>query len=596
MTRVENVMNGAAYWGAYYRYHPEQFVEDYLHIRLKFFQKFLLAVMFWATTFVMIACRGIGKTYLSAIYCVVRCILYPGTRVCVASGKRGQAMNIIEKILYELMPQSEELRAEIDERQTKLNGTNAQIVLRNSSMIKVVTANDNARGNRCNTLLLDECRLIPKDIIDTVLRKFLTLRRMPMYRALTDEERKAEYAKEKNLTLYLTSAYWADSWVYTKCIDTMKAMLDPNRHQFVCGFPYQLSIMEGLLDPEAVADDLSDTNFSSIKFSMEMEALFYGAGDDSFFDFDSVSQNRRIKYPMLPASACKRLPKADVLRIPRKQHGEMRILSADIALMSSKRNRNDATAIFINQLMPSKTGRCVSNIVYADSCEGMRTDDQALVIRRLFDEFQCDYIVLDCAGVGLGTYDALARDIVDPDSGDIYPALSCCNDKTMAERCTVPGAAKVIWSIKANAQFNSDCAILLREGFRSGRVRLLLNEYDAEEALMGVKGYSSLDASEKIIFQMPYIHTTLLIDEMVKLQHEETSGKVRLYERSGMRKDRYSSLSYNYYVATQLENKLSRRINWEAEANDLFAIKAPQTRRERTVSRTGGGNKQPKWF
>lgn len=506
------------------------------------------------------------------------------------------AMNVLEKILYELRPGSPELQFEIDDRQTKLNGTNAQIVFWDTSIIKVVTANDNARGNRCNTLVLDEARLIPKDIIDTVLRKFLTLRRMPRYGALTDEERKAEYAKEKNLTLYLTSAYWADSWVYTKCIDTMKAMLDPNRHQFVCGFPYQLSIMEGLLDPEAVADDLSDTNFSSIKFSMEMEALFYGAGDDSFFDFDSVSQNRRIKYPMLPASACKRLPKADVLRIPRKQHGEMRILSADIALMSSKRNRNDATAIFINQLMPSKTGRCVSNIVYADSCEGMRTDDQALVIRRLFDEFQCDYIVLDCAGVGLGTYDALARDIVDPDSGDIYPALSCCNDKTMAERCTVPGAAKVIWSIKANAQFNSDCAILLREGFRSGRVRLLLNEYDAEEALMGIKGYSSLDASEKIIFQMPYIHTTLLIDEMVKLQHEETSGKVRLYERSGMRKDRYSSLSYNYYVATQLENRLSRRINWEAEANDLFAIKAPQTRRERTVSRTGGGNKQPKWF
>ena len=91
MTRVENVMNGAAYWGAYYRYHPEQFVEDYLHIRLKFFQKFLLAMMFWASTCVVIACRGLGKTYLSAIYCVVRCILYPGTRVCIASGKRGQA-------------------------------------------------------------------------------------------------------------------------------------------------------------------------------------------------------------------------------------------------------------------------------------------------------------------------------------------------------------------------------------------------------------------------------------------------------------------------------------------------------------------------
>ncbi len=33
----------------------------------------------------------IGKTFLSAIYCVVRCILYPGTKICIASGTRGQA-------------------------------------------------------------------------------------------------------------------------------------------------------------------------------------------------------------------------------------------------------------------------------------------------------------------------------------------------------------------------------------------------------------------------------------------------------------------------------------------------------------------------
>lgn len=37
-------------------------------------------------------------------------------------------------------------------------------------------------------------------------------------------------------------------------------MVDPNRHQFVCGFPYQLSISEGLLDPDLVADEMSETD------------------------------------------------------------------------------------------------------------------------------------------------------------------------------------------------------------------------------------------------------------------------------------------------------------------------------------------------
>ena len=297
-----------------------------------------------------------------------------------------------------MKPISEELRSEIDDKDTKVNGTNAQVVFHNTSVIKVVTAGDSSRGNRCHVLLLDEFRLIDKDTIDTVLRKFLTLRRMPRYEELTDEQRKVEYDKEKNLTMYLSSAYFKDHWSFAKCVDAFKAMIDPSRHQFVCGFPYQLSIKEGLLDPETVQDEMSETDFSSIKFSMEMDALFYGSADGAFFDFDSISKNRRIKYPMLPDKFVRCLSSSQALRVQPKLPGEVRLLSADIALMSSRRHANDATAVFINQMMPTKAGRYLSNIVYASSYEGLRTEEQALIIRKMYDEFLCDYIVLDTNG------------------------------------------------------------------------------------------------------------------------------------------------------------------------------------------------------
>lgn len=595
MNRYQKVMEGAALWGAFYRANPDKFAEEYLHLNLKRFQKFLLVMMFWSTTFVLIACRGLGKTFLSAIYCVIRCILYPGTKICIASGTRGQAINVLEKIILELKPISPELRAEINEKDTKINGTNAQIVFNNTSVIKVVTASDSSRGNRCNVLLLDEYRLISKDTIDTVLRKFLTLRRMPLYSELTDEERKQEYSKEKNLTMYLTSAFFKDHWSYTKCIDTLRAMLDDTRKQFICGFPYQLSIEEGLLDPESVADEMSESDFSEIKWSMEMDALWYGSEEDAFFDFSSVSKNRRIKYPMLPDKLANKLSNNTSIKIPQKQNGEIRILSADIALMSSKKNNNDATALFINQLMPTKAGRYISNIVYADSCEGLRTDDQALLIRKLFDEFNCDYLVLDTNGLGLGVYDCLSRDIVDPETGEIYPAISCCNNAEMAARCTVVGAEKVIWAIKATAQFNSDCAFLLREAFRSGRIRLLATEYDAEEFLGELRGYGSLNPSERMSLQLPYIHTTLLIDELTKLQHEESGGKIKIYEKTGMRKDRYSSLSYNYYVAIQIENKMNKKLNTSLSSSSSFVIKPP-TYRGRTVKSINGKKQISSWL
>lgn len=548
--------------------------------------------MFWSTTFVWIASRGQGKTFISAVYCVTRCILYPGTKVCIASGTRGQAINVLEKITLELKPISPELRAEI--REEKINGTNAFISFYNTSVIKVVTASDSSRGNRGNVLLLDEYRLISKDIIATVLSKFLTQQRMPRYSELTDAERKKEYAKEKNLTLYLSSAYWKDHWSYIKCVDTLKAMCDPDRRQFVCSFPYQLSIFEGLLQPDFVADEMSESDFSDIKFSMEMGALFYGSDDDSFFDFSSISKNRRIKYPLLPSKLSVKVGNNVNVRIPPKQYGEYRIISADIALMSSKKHNNDATAIFINRMTPTRGGRYVNNIIYTDTYEGLRTEHQALEIRRLFDEYMCDYIVLDTNGLGLGVYDCLSRDIIDPDTGDIYPALSCCNNSEMASRCTVPGADKVIWSIKASAQFNSDCAFLLREGFRSGRIRLLETEYDAETSLNDIRGYKSLNPPEKLSFQMPYIQTTLLIDELTKLRHEESGGKVKVTERPGMRKDRYSSLSYNYYVAVQIENKSSKRMNMNDGMSDMFIIKPPKQKNERRVG-IGYGKNQAGW-
>ena len=577
ITKHEQIMAGAAKWAGYYRSNIHRFAHDYLHLDLHLFQKILLLMMNISVSFVFIGARGIGKTFLCAVFCVCRAILYPGSKICIASGTRGQAINILEKITLELVPRSKELGAEIDMKQTRINGTNAIMVFYNGSYIKVVTASDSARGNRANILILDEFRLVQKDTIDTILRKFLTQRRSPLYSKLSRDKRRDACNREPNKTLLLSSAYFADHWSYTKCLDTCRMMLDDRHNDFVCGLPYQLSISEGLLSPDTVADEMAESDFSEIKFNMEYGALWWGSDNGSFFDFNSISKNRKIKYPMYPSWILSKLNNDRRLSIPIKMPGEKRILSADIALMSSSKNNNDATAIFINQMVLTKAGRYTHNMVYTDIAEGLHTEDQALMIRKLYDEFDCDYIVIDAQGVGLGVFDSLVRDLSDPDTGEIYQALTCCNDPSMAERCTTPGAAKVIWAIKATAQMNSDCAVLLREGFRSGKIRLLMTEYDGDAILGEIAAYNKLPADEKLRLQMPYINTTLLIDETVKLKHEESNGRVRVYERTGRRKDRYSSLAYNYYVATQIETRESKRkIIVNRAPQEQFLYRAPK--------------------
>lgn len=160
---------------------------------------------------------------------------------------------------------------------------------------------------------------------------------------------------------------------------------------------------------------------------------------------------------------------------------------------------------------------------------------------------------------GLGVYDLLVQDIVDPETGELYPALSCCNDKAMAERCKIDNAPKVIWSIKASASFNNEICILLRNGFRNGKINLLVSEFEAEEILKErFKGFNKMTPYEQTKYKIPYIQTTLLIYELISLDHEVKGTNIKIIEKSNMRKDRYSSLAYNYWVQCQLERELLR--------------------------------------
>ena len=134
---------------------------------------------------------------------------------------------------------------------------------------------------------------------------------------------------------------------------------------------------------------------------------------------------------------------------------------------------------------------------------------------------------------GLGVFDALIREMTDSDTGEVYPALACCNNQDLAARCTVRGAEKAIWAITASARFNSDCAILLREAFRSGRIRLLETEFVAEEMLNAVRGFASLDQVDRAKCMLPYANTTLLINELINLKHEERAADLSRY-RSGL--------------------------------------------------------------
>lgn len=567
--KIKKTMNAVAKWCSFYRANPQRFVKDYLSIDLKLFQQILIYMMMCSTHFMYLASRGQGKSFLIAIYAVTRCILYPGTKIVICSKTKSQAANVLEKIKNELMFKSANLRMEIKDINTSTE--KGKVEFHNGSTIKIVTANDNARSNRANILIIDEFRMVDASVINTVLRKFLTSARDPEYL------KKPEYShmQEPNQEMYLSSCWYKSHWSFEKVKTFCTNMVKDTHKYFVCSLPYQLAIKEGLYLKKAIEDEMSESDFNAVAFMMEMCALWFSEADGSLYSYEDISKCRQLKYPWLPKKLRIGI-KGKQVEIPRKADNEKRILSADIALMSSKKRDNDATSIFINSMVATSRNRYVNRIVYTENHEGMLIDQQALLIRRLFDEYECDYIVIDANGIGFGVVEALMKDIYDPDTGVVYEALSCFNNPEIAERCQVPNAPKKIYAIKGNASFNSECALGLREAFRIGKIQLLEHEVNTDELLaeMGV----NLPYEERYHFQLPYIHTTLLVDELINLEYEARNGVVRVKEKSGMRKDRYSSLSYNIYVAKEIERGL-QSFNQEAFLPQLIYRKPVINRR-----------------
>lgn len=277
-----------------------------------------------------------------------------------------------------------------------------------------------------------------------------------------------------------------------------------------------------------------------------------GESEGAFFKYDDITPRRRIKKAFYPLE----IYKAHKVSMPELEPNEERVLSVDVALMSSKNRNNDAAALTIGRAFPTENYEYTNNVVYQETHEGLTTDELGLITMRMFYQYKCTQLVLDAAGAGIGVFDYIIKDQYDPEYGCTYAALSCCNNDEMAERCKVKGAAKLVWAIKANQEFNSKAATALRTGLQTGRINLLVNEFECEDAIKQVRGYKQMTPVEQASLKIPYIQTSFMINEMVNLESTITNNVVKLKEKSGMRKDRYSSLMMQYYVVQQLGLKL----------------------------------------
>lgn len=454
---------------------------------------------------------------------------------------------------------SEAISREIKEVKTSAN--DASVLFWNGSTIECVVSNNNSRGYRSNVLVLDEYRMIKKDILDSVLRKFNASPRKPPY--LFKDEYK-HIKPEQNKELYISSAWFKSSWAYEKFISYRNAMCK-GKSYFCCDLPYTVPLEHGLLTEESVESIRSEEDMDEISWDMEMNGMWYGESSTAFFKSTELNILRVLTRAFYQPTVIEYAKSKDKIKcnIP-KIKDEIRIIGADIALAAGKENDNSVYTL-LRMLPDGEEYR--REVVHIESHNGLNSEKQAIKLKELFYDFEADYIIIDSQGVGISVFNELQKSQYNSERDIDYEAFTCFNEDKTVDKQLARNALPVVYSLKVtNSKINHEIIMGLKDAILKKKIRLLMNNSEAKDMLIENNNRLIGDGAEQARLLKPYMQTTLLINEMINLEYTLNGGYIKVHEKGNARKDRYSSLAYANYLADIIEKEeIKKRIDSDDE-------------------------------
>lgn len=552
---VEKQVERLIHWITFYRRNLNRFATHYLGVGLHLYQHIILYLMGVFPSFCIVASRAAAKSFIIAIYACSKAILYPGSKVVIASATKNQSKLIVsEKIRTELMDISENLRREILRIQDNQN--DVVVFFRNGSTIKVVPASDNARGSRSTTIIYEEFRMIDKVVVDSVLSPFSIVRQTPYLQT----EEYAQYFEEPN-EIYISSAWLRSHWMWGTVKTSAKGMYDET--SCLLAMDYSITLKHNIKTRRYMIDQRK--KLDPISWAIEYENEMLSSNSRAYFTLDIINKAQVLKrafYPIRAGGSKSRIKNKNSIQ---RQDGEIRIISCDIAMINNSANDNSVFTcirMFPETINKDDGVRSTNDsmfrlqVPYLEASRGYETSRQAIRIKQLFDDFDADYCVLDTRNAGISVGDALMRVLYDDERDTEYKPWTYLNDDALAKRVVNPNALPVLYSFTGAARINSEIAVNLRNLLSEQVIELLIsNTESAAEIQKRYPDYqTTVDTDLQLYYERPYLETMCLVNEMVNLEYEklENTGLIRVKETSDNTKDRYVSLAMGCYFASEL--------------------------------------------
>jgi hypothetical protein len=391
-TKGKISMKEAQVWFAKFcKANPSFTVKLLTGISLAPIQDIVIRSFFLRDSCLMIAGRGFSKSFTVSLFIILYAIFNPGCKIGICSGTFRQSKLIFKQIEKFIMNgrHGQFLRQCLTGKMS--HSTDAFEMSLGNSIITALPLTEKIRGQRFNLMIIDELLLVPSEIINTVIRPFLTVKQGGLeaeaLRKAEDKLIKAGRITEEdriripaNKIVGLSSASYKFEPLYKENYEPYVDIITNPKAEDVSHVVFRFSYEAtppGLLDLKSIKE--AERTVSKQQFDREYRALFV---DDSggYYDLKAV-ESATIPVGEEPSLKARGEP------------GKKYILAIDPNYNASETSDNFAMAVLeLNEENRSGT------LVHAYAVCNNNTEKNALYLRYLLKNFNFHYIIIDNAG------------------------------------------------------------------------------------------------------------------------------------------------------------------------------------------------------
>lgn len=547
--RIEKQIPALTEAFSFYREYPDIFVyvlcgeSNPEKFELFFYQRvFLRAAMRHRYAYATFP-RAYSKSFLSILVLMLRCILYPGSKLFITTGGKEQAAGIAREKVEELCKLIPGLKNEIDWRPGKTIASKDMVSYRfkNDSNLDIIAARQSSRGKRKHGGLIEECILVDGTLLNEVI-----IPTMNVSRRLPDGSYDDREVLNKS-QIYVTTAGWKNSFAYEKLITLLIQQIIEPEEAIVLGGSWRIPVMEGLLSKTFIKDLKMDGTYNDASFAREYESEWSGDAENAFFSAEKFDKYRVLLQPEYEYSA-------------RNNKNGYYIIGVDVGRYKCT---TEATIIKVN---PQLQGAGLKSLVNIYTYDAEDFEEQAINLKKLYYKYKARQLVIDANGLGAGLIDFMTKTQVDPDTGEDLIPFGVSGGTTQDaiepyKKIRGTGVEEnAMFLMRANANINTEAHTYVQTQMYSGKIRFLVDENQAKVKLMSLKRGQQMNADERADYLRPFVATTILREQTLNLIQDNEGINIILKQSSrSIKKDKFSAFEYALYYIKQEEDLKKKR-------------------------------------